>query len=94
MTLIVIFLQYSVADPGFPVGGRRPRRGPNSRGGYVLKILYVKTKKSGPLGGLAPDTPPRSAKGIAPIYLQNVCYLYISNCGTPSKIGVSTRCYN
>ena len=33
-----------MADPGFPVGGA------NSRGGYVLKNLYVKTKESGPLG--------------------------------------------
>ena len=43
----------SVADPGFPVGrGRGPRRwGMDSRGSYVLKILYVKTKESGPLGG-------------------------------------------
>ena len=32
--------------------GRQPRRGgANSRGGYVSKILYVKTKESGPLGG-------------------------------------------
>ena len=32
--------------------------GVDSRGGYVLKILYVKTKESGPLGGHAPGTPP------------------------------------
>ena len=30
----------------------------DSRGGYVSKILYVKTKESGPLGGRAPGTPP------------------------------------
>ena len=49
----------SVEDPGFPVGGRGPRRGgPDFRGGYVLKILYVKTKESGPLGGRALGTPP------------------------------------
>ena len=42
----------AVADLGFPVGGRRPRRGgANSRGSYVLKNLYVKTKESGPIGG-------------------------------------------
>ena len=32
--------------------------GVDSRGGYVLKILYAKTKESGPLGGRAPGTPP------------------------------------
>ena len=32
-----------VADPGFPVGGRRPRSGGgvDSRGGYVSKILQA-----------------------------------------------------
>ena len=39
----------AVADPGFPVGGG----GVDSRGSYVSKILYVKTKESGPLGGRA-----------------------------------------
>ena len=34
--------------------------GMESRGGYVSKILYVKTKESGPLEG-APGTPPRFA---------------------------------
>ena len=43
---------------------RRPRRrGLGSRGGYVSKILYVKTKEPGPLGRRAPGTPPRSANG-------------------------------
>ena len=43
----------SMADPGFLqrgvdlVGG-----GMDSRYGYVSKILYVKTKESGPLGGV------------------------------------------
>ena len=44
-----------VVDPGFPArgGGRRPcRGGVDSRGGYVLKILYVEMKESGPLGGM------------------------------------------
>ena len=42
-----------MADPGFPVGGRRPRRRSiDSRGGYISKILYVETKESGPLGGV------------------------------------------
>ena len=49
----------SVADPGFPLGGRGPRRGGvDSRGGYVSKILYVKMKEFGPKGGRAPGTPP------------------------------------
>ena len=43
-------------------GGHRPRRGVwDSRGGYVLKILYVKMKESGPLGG-APLDPPMSCE--------------------------------
>ena len=34
----------------------------DSRGGYVLKILYVKTKELGTLwGGRTPGAPPRSA---------------------------------
>ena len=42
-----------VADPGFPVGGGcGPRRGGvDSRGDYISKIFYVKTKESGPFGG-------------------------------------------
>ena len=32
--------------------------GVDSRGSYVLKILYVKTKELGPLGGRAPGAPP------------------------------------
>ena len=48
-----------MADPGCPMGGRRPRSGGvDSRGGYVSKILYVETKDSGPLGGRVPGTPP------------------------------------
>ena len=54
--------QYKLADPGFPVRGRQPRRGGiDSQGGYFLKILYVHTKESGPLGGRASGTLPRSA---------------------------------
>ena len=52
--LSVVYSDKTVADPGFPVGGRGPRRGGgvDSRGGYDSKILYVKTKESGPLGGV------------------------------------------
>ena len=31
------------------------------RGGYISKILHVKTKESGPIGGCMPGVPPRSA---------------------------------
>ena len=39
---------------------RGPRRGGgmDSRGSYISKMLYVKTKESGPLGGRAAGTPP------------------------------------
>ena len=50
-----------MADPGFPVGGGRgPRRGGavDPRGGYVSKILHVKMKESGPVGGGAPGLDP------------------------------------
>ena len=39
---------FPVADPGFPLGGHRARRG-QLRGSYVSKILYVETKESGTL---------------------------------------------
>ena len=53
-----------MADPGFPVGGGVDLvgGGVDSRGSYVLKILYVKTKELGPLGGAR--APPRSANAI------------------------------
>ena len=43
-----------MVDPGFPVGGGVDLvgGGVDSRGGYVPKILYVKTKELGPLGGV------------------------------------------
>ena len=53
-----------MADPGFPVGGGVDLvgGGVDSRGGYISKILYVKTKELGPLGGAragrAPLDPP------------------------------------
>ena len=44
---------FAVADPGFPVGGGVDlvRGAVDPRGGYVSKILHVKTKESGPVGG-------------------------------------------
>ena len=44
-----------LSDPGFPIGGvDLVRGGVDSRGSYVLKILYVETKESGPLGERPP----------------------------------------
>ena len=42
-----------VADPGFPVGGGVDLVGGavDPRGSYVSKILHVKMKESGPVGG-------------------------------------------
>ena len=44
---------FPVADPGFPVGGGVDlvRGAVDPRGGYVSKILHVKMKESGPVGG-------------------------------------------
>ena len=68
MTLSLVVINYycTVADPGFPIGGRGPRRGAmDPRGGYVSKILHVKTKESGPVGGGARRArPPRSANVV------------------------------
>ena len=53
-SLVLLFMDghpSAVADPGFPVGRLRPRkRRDRLQGSYVAKILYVKTKESGPLG--------------------------------------------
>ena len=57
-------VQFSVTDPGFPVGGVNLV---DSRGGYVSKILYVETKESGPLGIVHRAYPPRSANATANI---------------------------
>ena len=58
----------AVADPGFPVGGGGVdlvRGDVDPRGSYVSKILHVKMKESGPVGGAragrGPPPPPRSA---------------------------------
>ena len=54
------FKSQAVADPGFPVGGGMDLVGGavDPQGGYISKILHVKMKESGPVGGHAP---PRSA---------------------------------
>ena len=52
----------SVADPGFPVGGRAPvSGGVDLRRGHFSVKMYAKTKELGPIGGHVPGTPPRSA---------------------------------
>ena len=53
-------LCYPVADPGFPVGGGMDLVGGavDPRGGYISKILHVKTKESGPIGGARAGRPP------------------------------------
>ena len=63
-------IRVSLADPGFPVGEGMDLAGGggggvDSRGGYISKILCVKTKGSGPLGGRAPGICQcRSANGF------------------------------
>ena len=60
-----VLVYQAVADPGFPVGGGVDLVGGamDPQGGYVLKILHVKTKESGPVGGARAGRtpPPRSA---------------------------------
>ena len=51
-----------------------------SRGGYILEILYVKTKESGPLGGPAPGTPPRSTNAFPTC---SVLLLNYTPCNSP-----------
>ena len=62
---------FTVAHPGFQVGGVDLVGGVDSRGGYVSKILYVEMKESGLLGGRAPGTPP-----LDPPMCQLVYYEY------------------
>ena len=58
MPVVFYHTLFSVADPGFAIGGHGPRRGGvDSREGYVLKFLYVKMKESGPSGGCALGNP-------------------------------------
>ena len=71
----ILLAPKTVADPGFPVGGRGPRRGGvDSRGGYISKNFYVKMKEFGPLGGgaCAGHAPSRSANVYDVLYLLKV----------------------
>ena len=57
----LFYVMYSVADPGFPVGGGAP----TSDVGVFLAKMHVKTKELDPVGGGAPVAPPPgSANGI------------------------------
>ena len=57
---------WSLNEDNISGGSRISRRGGvdlvgggvDSRGSYVSKILYVKTKESGPVGGRVLGTPP------------------------------------
>ena len=53
LTKVSNYTSETVADPGFPVGGGVDlvRGAVDPRGSYVSKILHVKMKESGPVGG-------------------------------------------
>ena len=57
----------SVADPGFPIrGGHGPIRGAlDLQHGCFSAKMYVKMKELGPMGGVRPARPPRSANEVS-----------------------------
>ena len=56
-----------VADPGFPMGGVDPLwGGMDPQHGCFSVKMYVKMKELGPVGGVRPARPPRSANEILP----------------------------
>ena len=65
-----------VADPGFSVGGRRPRRGRRLPRRLRFENFVCRNEESGPVRGRPPDTPPRSANDLLPCISQ--CLLLIS----------------
>ena len=74
-----------MADPGFPVGGGVDlvRGAVDPRGGYVSKILHVKTKESGPVGGgaragRAPPLDPPMLHMYASAWMMHNCVIYSS----------------
>ena len=80
-----------------------PSGGVDSRGGYVLKILYVKSKETGPLGGRAPGTPPRSANALknTNFHLSDLCFrtfsydaghLYKNSCKCTQILNTKSKC--
>ena len=78
------FWTNSVADPGFPVGGGVDLVGGavDPRGSYILKILHVKTKESGPAGGTwtgcAPLDPPMQLTYWPHVWYRNRSSQYLS----------------
>ena len=80
-----------MADLGFPVrgGGRGPRRGGmDSQGGHISKILYVKTKESGPLGGggVRQACPPLDPPMLSDNFHIFVSYIYFILISLTDKI--------
>ena len=71
-------LYYTVADPGFPVGGHAPvRGGMDLRCGHFLVKMYAKTKELGPIrGACAGHAPPRSTNATNNKYIPKIT-LYI-----------------
>ena len=66
-------VQWRIQD--FPQGGAWTSWGDvDSRGGYVLKMLYVKTKESRPLGGRVPGTPPSRSANENDWQLSDICW--------------------
>ena len=73
-----------MVDPGFPIGGGMDLVGGavDPRGGYVSKILHVKMKESGPIGGRAPGTPPLDPpmdRNIQPNVTDGICNYNVNN---------------
>ena len=60
ITLVKLKYTFTVADPGFPIGGGMDLvwGAVDPRGSYVSKILHVKTKEFGPIGGACAGCPP------------------------------------
>ena len=57
------------------------------RGGYVSKILHVKTKESGPVGGArAGRAPPRSANDVDQDFIQMKQYFILLNVAQIRKL--------
>ena len=67
----------------------------DSRGGYISKILYVKMKESGSLGGRAMGTPPLDPPMVQ-VWVQTVTFLFtlikILICDKHSELKKNIRC--
>ena len=90
-------MPHPVADPGFPVGGGVDLVGGDmdSRGGYVSKILYVKTTELVPLGGARRVRSPRSASVIcAWTHLAKRPACLGQNVRQLKKLAIAQSCYN